>query len=188
MLLPPVFSLLDTCVSSYTEQDATPAFVHARVGLRPYRPNTFPPTRQLSHSAFLLLKCHLSVYGAELPTLVHIVAVMRRCPPFCLLGIRLCPGCPVISTPRDSKAGGVLTNQHQQAWPDSQSRLITTYPTASSRDAVTGLSYPAIFPACAQKYQRLQISPQRPDTSRCPQQPTCGAWVIQSPASPKVDL
>ena len=80
---------------SCTEQDATPAFVHARVGLRPYRPNTFPPTRQLSHSAFLLLKCHLSVYGAELPTLVHIVAVMRRRPPFCLLGIRLCPGCPI---------------------------------------------------------------------------------------------
>ena len=120
------------------------------------------------------------------------VSLHCRCyaplPSICLLGYAFCRVSPSISTPRDSKAGGVLTNNLHRTWPDSQSRLITTYPIASSCDAFTGLSYPAIFPACAKKYQRLQVSPPRPDTSRCPQQPTCGAWVIRSPASPKADL
>ena len=65
------------------EQDATPVVFMLVLRLRPYRPNTFPPTCLLSHSATIPPRSHRERSNwAELPTLACIVAVMRRCPPF----------------------------------------------------------------------------------------------------------
>ncbi len=70
----------------------------------------------------------------------------------------------------------------------SHPRLYTSYPDAPSSGAITGLSYTTIRKACALRYQVLQISPQTPDTSRCPQQPTCRVQVRRSLAAPDWDL
>ena len=59
----------------------------------------------------------------------------------------------------------------------ARSRPVTTYRNAPSSGAITGLSYPAILKGCPSKYQGFQLSPQPPDTSRCPQQPTSSAHV-----------
>ena len=59
----------------------------------------------------------------------------------------------------------------------ARSRPVTTYRNAPSCGAITGLSYTAILKGCPSKYQGFQLSPQPPDTSRCPQQPTCPAHV-----------
>lgn len=67
-------------------------------------------------------------------------------------------------------------------------RLASTYRDAPSRGAITRLSCTAIRPAFARRYQTLQISPQVPDASRRPQQPTCSALVVRSPAPPAGDL
>jgi len=64
----------------------------------------------------------------------------------------------------------------------TKSRLTQSYPDASSADALTCLSYTAICLGCPRQYQRFQISPQRPDTSRCPQQPTGQDQVVPFPA------
>ncbi len=59
----------------------------------------------------------------------------------------------------------------------ARSRPVTTYRNAPSCGAITGLSYTAILKGCPSKYQGFQLSPQPPDTSRCPQQPTSPAHV-----------
>ena len=59
----------------------------------------------------------------------------------------------------------------------ARSRPVTTYRNAPSSGAITGLSYPAILKGCPPKYQGFQLSPQPPDISRCPQQPTSSAHV-----------
>lgn len=61
---------------------------------------------------------------------------------------------------------------------DSLPRLCNTYPNAASTVAITGLSYAAICQGCPSQYRTLQISPQIPDTSPCPQQPTRRGGVV----------
>lgn len=70
----------------------------------------------------------------------------------------------------------------------ARSWLSVSHPAASSREAVTRLSYPAISTGCPVEYQVIQVSPQTPDASRRPQQPTCQARVRPLRAAPQRDL
>lgn len=72
----------------------------------------------------------------------------------------------------------VLTNQSTSR--RTGQRLATTYPDASSTDAMNGLSYPAISSACAHEYRVIQVSPHTPASLPTPQQPT--AWDIVRPS------
>ena len=71
---------------------------------------------------------------------------------------------------------------------DSLPRLIATYRTATSTEAVTRLSYAETQRACAHWCRSRQISPCDPVASRQPHQPTCPGWVRPSQAAPSVDL
>lgn len=64
----------------------------------------------------------------------------------------------------------------------ARSWLSKTYPDACSAHALTGLSCTAICSGCPTQYQHIQISPQCPDASRRPQQPTCRDCVVPSRA------
>lgn len=101
-----------------TEQDATPVFPRARIGASTISPQHFP-----AYLPALPLCYHPA---PEPPGAVKLgrashVSLHCRCyaplPSICLLGYAF----PSISTPRDSKAGGVLTNKFPRTWPDSQS-------------------------------------------------------------------
>lgn len=70
----------------------------------------------------------------------------------------------------------------------ARSWLSVSHPAASSREAVTRLSYPAISTGCPVEYQVLQVSPPTPDASRRPQQPTCQAGVRPLRAAPQRDF
>lgn len=83
---------------------------------------------------------------------------------------------------RDSKAPPLLIICLQHHSQTLKSWLVITYPNATSSDAITGLSFTAICKGCPSQYRRFQVSPQRPDTSRCPQQPTCREYVVPSQA------
>jgi len=58
----------------------------------------------------------------------------------------------------------------------------------SSWHAITGLSYTAICLGCPKQYQCFQVSPQHPDASRRPQQPTSGDNVVPSRAPHRRDF
>jgi hypothetical protein len=91
------------------------------------------------------------------------------------------------SGPR-SRAAHLLTiycSQHNQAL---KPRLVESYRTASSTDAVTRLSYPLTHRAFAQWCRILQISPQIPVALRRPQKPTCPVCVVPSRAPHSKDL
>lgn len=71
---------------------------------------------------------------------------------------------------------------------DSLPRLCHSYPNAASAVAITGLSYTAICQGFPSQYRTLQISPQVPDASRRPQQPTSRGWVVPFRAPPSRDF
>jgi hypothetical protein len=74
-----------------------------------------------------------------------------------------------------------LTNQSTSR--RTSQRLVTTYPDASSGDAVNGLSYASISSACANEYQTIQISPRVPAPLPTPQKPTTQDTVRPSRAA-----
>jgi len=88
-----------------------------------------------------------------------------------------------LSGGRDSKAPPLLTVSINAMSRPARSRLSRTNPDAASTVAITGLSYPATHPACARWCQVFQVSPQTPDASRRPQQPTCRGRVLLSRAA-----
>lgn len=114
-----------------------------------------------------------------------ICRIQRRCSPQSQLGYRLTVVFRGSRFQRPSLTHCVASTNMAR---DSLPRLCNTYPNAASAVAITGLSYTAICKGCPLQYRTLQISPQVPDASRRPQQPTSRGWVVPFRAPPSRDF
>lgn len=147
----------------------------------------FSPLLIQSPSLYFSLPCQRIVQqSTAIPTLVFYIGTKRRRTPHHCYSYE--SPLPVFRGPRFQSIS--LTHNDISTFTTrvTNSRLFVTYPNATSSAAITGLSYTAIFRACAQKYRMIQFSPHTPDTSRCPQQPTCQEQVLPFRAAPLVDF
>lgn len=164
-----------------TRDGGQPVFVLARARASTISPSTKSSDhfRAYSPTLPLCLRTVPTVPTAEVPTLVRNVYAMRHRAQDRQLGYRLTVA---FRGPRFQSISLTHWRPSTRIARSTRSWLIASHPDAPSTGAITGLSYPTTWEGCPSQCFTLQISPQDPDASRRPQQPTCGVRVVPFPA------